>query len=111
VETNRGGEGPWIPGVEAMRPRLVLAGLNPVTTDAVCAAVMGYNPQADHFAFPFQGENHLKLLAFAGVGTNDLSRIEVRGLSIREALCPFNPKRLPVRAPVSGMTYCRPHYV
>jgi len=107
IETNRGGEGPWIPGVEAIQPKLVLAGLNPVTTDAVCSAVMGYDPQADHFAFPFQGENHLKLLAFAGVGTNDLGRIEVRGLSIKEALCPFNPKRLPVRAPAAGISYWR----
>ena len=110
VETNRGGEGPWIPGVEPIRPRLVLAGLNPVSTDAVCAGVMGYDPQADHFAFPFQGENHLKLLASAGVGANDLGRIEVRGLSIQEGLCPFNPKRLPVRAPVSCVRYSRVHY-
>jgi uncharacterized protein (DUF362 family) len=111
VETNRGGEGPWIPGVEAIRPKLVLVGRNPVSTDAVCAAVMGYDPQADHFAFPFQGENHLKLLASVGVGTNDLSRIEVRGLALQEALCPFNPKRLPVRAPTSGIGYCRLHHV
>ncbi len=107
VLTNRGGEGPWIPGVEPIQPKLLLAGLNPVTTDAIATAVMGYDPLADHFAFPFQGENHLKLLAFAGVGTNDPSRIEVRGLSVQEALCPFNPKRLPVRAPVSATVYCR----
>jgi len=107
VESNRGGEGPWIPGVEAIRPKLVLVGRNPVCTDAVCAGVMGYDPQADHFAFPFQGENHLRLLASVGVGTNDLGRIEVRGLSIQEALCPFNPKRLPVRVPTSGIGYCR----
>ena len=111
VESNRGGEGPWIPGVEPIQPKLILVGRNPVSTDAVCAAVMGYDPQADHFAFPFQGENHLKLLAAAGVGTNDPSRIEVRGLSIKEALCPFNPNRLPVRAPTSGIGYCRLHHV
>lgn len=107
VESNRGGEGPWIPGVEAIRPRLLLVGRNPVCTDAVCAAVMDYNPQADHFAFPFQGENHLRLLASVGVGTNDLGRIEVRGVPVKEALCPFNPKRLPVRAPDAGIAYCR----
>jgi len=101
IETNRGGEGPWLKGVEPMQPRLILAGLNPVCTDAVCTAVMGYDPQADHFQFPFQGENHLKLLASVGVGTNELGRIEVRGLSIKEALHPFNPKRLPV--PLSGV--------
>ena len=101
IETNRGGEGPWIKGVEPIRPNLILAGLNPVCTDAVCMAVMGYDPQADHFHFPpFHGENHLRLLASLGVGTIDLERIEVRGLSIKEALCPFNPKRLPV--PLAG---------
>lgn len=101
IETNRGGEGPWIKGVEPIRPNLILAGFNPVCTDAVCTAVMGYDPQAEHFHFPpFQGENHLRLLASLGVGTIDLSRIEVRGLSIRQALCPFNPQRLPV--PLAG---------
>ena len=111
VESNRGGEGPWIPGVEPIQPKLILVGQNPVSTDAVCAAVMGYDPQADHFAFPFQGENHLKLLAAAGVGTNDPSRIEVRGLSIQQALCPFNPKRLPVRVPTSLVGYYHAHHV
>ena len=96
IETNRGGEGPWIKGVEPLRPKLLLAGHNPVCTDAICAAVMGYNPQADHFQFPFMGDNHLRLLASVGVGTNDPSRIEVRGLSVQEALFPFNPKKLPV---------------
>jgi len=111
VETNRGGEGPWIPGVEPIQPKLILVGRNPVTTDAVCAAVMSYDPQAEHFAFPFQGENHLQHLAAAGVGTNDLRRIEVRGLSVKEALCPFNPKRLPVRVPTSLVGYYHSHQV
>jgi hypothetical protein len=98
IESNRGGEGPWIKGVEPVQPKLLAVGRNPICTDAVCAAVMGYDPAAEHFQFPFQGENHLKLLAAAGVGTIDLKRIEVRGLSIQEALFPFNPRRLPVHA-------------
>ncbi|MGO8749322.1 MAG: DUF362 domain-containing protein [Thermoguttaceae bacterium] len=96
IETNRGGEGPWIKGVQPLQPKLLLAGRNPVCVDAVCAAVMGYDAQAGHFQFPFMGDNHLKLLASMGIGTNDVKRIEVRGLSIREALFPFNPRKLPI---------------
>ncbi len=101
VETNRGGEGPWIPGVEPLAPKLLLVGRNAVCTDAIGAAVMGYDPMADHGQFPFQGENHLKLLARVGAGTIDPARIEVRGLSIKEALFPFNPQRKKVVHPLS----------
>ncbi|MGQ9573746.1 MAG: DUF362 domain-containing protein [Thermoguttaceae bacterium] len=101
IETNRGGEGPWIKGVEPIQPRLILVGRNAVCTDAVCAAVMGYDPLADHHQFPFQGENHLRLLASVGVGAIDPKRIEVRGLPLEKALHPFNPKRLEVKHPLS----------
>jgi uncharacterized protein (DUF362 family) len=101
IVTNRGGEGPWLAGTEPMMPKLILAGRNVVSADAVCTAVMGYDPLADHFQFPFMGENHLKLLAAVGVGTNDPERIEVRGLPIREALHPFNPQRLKLGEPLA----------
>jgi len=42
----------------------------------------GFDPRAEHGRFPFQGDNHLQLLAAAGVGTNDPQRIEVRGLPL-----------------------------
>ena len=100
VETNRGGEGPWIKGVEPIQPKLLLAGCNAVCTDAVCTAVMGYEPRAPHVQFPFPGENHLALLASVGVGTNDPERIEVCGLSLEEAIHPFNPQRLEVGKPI-----------
>lgn len=92
IHTVVGGEGPWNQGVEATEPKLLLAGRNAVCTDAVCTAVMGYDPQAAHMQFPFPGENHLRLLASAGVGTNDAKRIEVAGLSVKEALHPFRRK-------------------
>jgi uncharacterized protein (DUF362 family) len=101
ILTNRGGEGPWIKGVEALDPKVILAGRNVVCTDAICTAVMGYDPLADHFTFPFQSENHLKLLAQVGLGASDPKRIEVRGLSVKEALFPFNPKRLKIEQPVA----------
>jgi len=88
VETTIGGEGPWMK-IRPTAPKLMFAGRNAVCTDAVCAAVMGYDPQADHMQFPFPGENHLKLLAMAGVGTNDLKRIAVKGLSVDQARHPF----------------------
>lgn len=53
---------------------------------------MGFDPQAGHKQFPFPGDNHLRLLASKGVGTNDPGRIEVAGLPLKEAVCPFEPK-------------------
>ena len=41
VESTAGGEGPWIRGVRAVKPEVLIAGLNPVCTDAVSSAVMG----------------------------------------------------------------------
>ncbi len=100
IESNRGGEGPWIKGTQPIVPKLLLAGRNAVCTDAVGAAAMGYDPTADHKQFPFMGENHLKLLASVGVGTHEVERIEVAGLPLKEAVHPFNPKRLPVGTPI-----------
>lgn len=100
IETNRGGEGPWIKGVEPLAPKLLMAGRNPVCTDAVCGVVMGYNPRADHRTFPFPGDNHLNLLARVGVGTNDPNAIEVRGLSVADARFPFNPDRRVIGTPI-----------
>ncbi len=93
IFTIRGGEGPWIKAAEVVEPKLLVVGRNAVCTDAVCTALMGYDPQADHMHFPFQGENHLKLLASLGVGAIDPARIEVRGLSIRDALFPFRTQQ------------------
>ena len=40
VESMGGGEGPWIGGVRHVKPAVLIAGLNPVSTDAVAAAVI-----------------------------------------------------------------------
>lgn len=86
VETVRGGEGPWLPGLERLTPGLILVGRNPVCTDAVGMAVMGYNPRADRGTSPFiRGDNMLKLAEAAGVGTTDLNRIDVVGVSLKDA--------------------------
>ena len=54
AETIAGGEGPWIRNVRPVRPGVLIAGLNPVCTDAVAAAAMGYNPRAERGTAPFQ---------------------------------------------------------
>lgn len=102
IETNRGGEGPWIKGVEPIKPDLLFAGLNGVCTDAICTVAMGYDPTAEHRQFPFMGDNHLKLLAEKGIGTHDPQRIEVRGLPLEEAVHKFNPRRLKIGHPIFG---------
>jgi uncharacterized protein (DUF362 family) len=90
VESIRGGEGAWNPGVSIIRPGVVLAGKNPVCTDAVGMAVMGYSPRAERGTGPFlRGDNTLLLAESVGIGTTDLERIEVAGLSIKEAFCDF----------------------
>ena len=92
VETVRGGEGPWLKGLERMSPGVILAGRNVVCTDAVGMAVMGYDPRVDRGTSPFlRGDNSLKLAEAVGLGTADLKRIEVVGLSIKEARIDFGP--------------------
>jgi uncharacterized protein (DUF362 family) len=92
VETVRGGEGPWLHGLERMTPGLILVGRNPVCVDAVGMAVMSYNPRADRGTSPFiRGDNMLKLAEAVGIGTTDLNRIEVAGVSIKDARINFGP--------------------
>jgi uncharacterized protein (DUF362 family) len=92
VETVRGGEGPWLPGLERMTPGVILVGRNPVCTDAVGMAVMSYDPRADRGMPPFvRGDNMLKLAEVQGLGSTDLKRIEVVGVSIAEARITFGP--------------------
>jgi uncharacterized protein (DUF362 family) len=87
IESIAGGEGPWVRGVRPVKPGVLLAGLNPVCTDAVAAAVMGYDPRAARGAAPFRHcDNTLLLAEQHGIGSAELSRIEVRGVSIEKAL-------------------------
>lgn len=91
VRTITGGEGPWIRGVAPASPGVIVAGTNPVTTDAVCMAVMGFDPKADRGKAPFEAcDSTLRLAEDVGIGTRDLSRIEVVGASIKEAMFDFS---------------------
>ncbi len=92
IETIRGGEGEWNSGIEMMKPGVLIAGRNQVCVDTVCTAVMGYDPRAQRGQGPFvRGDNTLLLAEAAGLGSADLSKIEVAGLSIKDARVNFGP--------------------
>jgi uncharacterized protein (DUF362 family) len=87
-----GGEGPWCgDGIKFTSPGLLIAGLNPVSTDAVGTAAMGYaEPRAARGTKPFHFcDNHLLLAEQAGLGSADLAQIDIRGLSIDKARYPY----------------------
>jgi uncharacterized protein (DUF362 family) len=88
-----GGEGPWC-GEEKLKvttPGLLIAGFNPVSTDAVGTAVMGYsNPRAPKGVLPFTDcDNHLLMAEQVGLGTADLAKIDLRGMAIEKARYPY----------------------
>jgi uncharacterized protein (DUF362 family) len=91
VVTMTGGEGPWINGrLTVVQPGVIVAGTNPVCTDAVAMALMGFDPMADRGTPPFEDcDSTLRLAEDAGLGTRDLKRIEVVGTPIREAVFDF----------------------
>jgi uncharacterized protein (DUF362 family) len=89
-----GGEGPWCAqaaDIHVTTPGLLIAGRNAVSTDAVATAIMGYDPRAARLTHPFDhGDNFLLLAEQAGLGSADLSQIDVRGLSIEKARYPYD---------------------
>jgi uncharacterized protein (DUF362 family) len=92
VESICGGEGAWNQDVQLVKPGLLVAGRNPVCVDAVCTAGMGYDPRAENGTSPFlRGDNTLTLAEAVGIGTAELARIEVTGLSLEEARFDYGP--------------------
>jgi uncharacterized protein (DUF362 family) len=90
IESVAGGEGPWVQNFRTVRPGLLIAGTNCVTTDAVCTALMGFDPMAELGTAPFEHcTSTLKLAEQLGIGTRDLRRIEVRGLPIEKGRFDF----------------------
>jgi uncharacterized protein (DUF362 family) len=75
-----------------VHPGLLIAGMNCVSTDAVATAVMGFDPMADRGTPPFEAaDSTLRLAEQLGVGSRDLSRIEVRGTPLAKAQYRFPP--------------------
>jgi uncharacterized protein (DUF362 family) len=90
VTSISGGEGPWNPNLRFETPRVLIAGLNPVATDAVALRVMGYEDPLAVATPPFGFcVNHILLAHQAGLGRGDLAGIDLRGLTIREAEYPY----------------------
>jgi len=86
IQAMTGGEGPWTHGRNVVRPGLLVAGTNGVNTDAVCMALMGFDPMADRGTPPFEtADSTLRLAEGLGVGSRDLKRIEVVGTPIAKA--------------------------
>ena len=94
ITSMSGGEGPWCREAGPLKvtsPGVLIVGLNPVSTDAVGTAVMGYdNPRATRGTKPFHFcDNHLLLAEQAGVGVAELAKIDLRGLSLEKARYPY----------------------
>ncbi len=91
ISTMTGGEGPWMSTpMTLVKPGLLAAGVNPVCTDAVCMALMGFDPMADRGTPPFEVcDSTLRLAEDIGLGTRDLGRIEVAGPPIPESVFDF----------------------
>jgi uncharacterized protein (DUF362 family) len=103
-----GGEGPWVLGSKPVHPGILVVGKNCVNTDTVAAACMGYNPRAGRHEAPYRvfknpkdhppdqlhpgdetfqyADNMMLLAEAAGLGSADLSQIDVRGVPIKEAM-------------------------
>jgi uncharacterized protein (DUF362 family) len=78
------------PEMRFVSPGVLIAGRNSPAVDAIGTAIMGFDPRAPRGTAPFDHcENHLLLAERAGLGPADVRRIELRGLSLAEATCPY----------------------
>lgn len=89
ITSMSGGEGPWCRDAGPLtftNPGVLIVGFNPVSTDAVGTAVMGYDdPRAIRGVKPFHFcDNHLLMAEQAGLGSADLAKVDVRGLPIEK---------------------------
>jgi uncharacterized protein (DUF362 family) len=84
ITTISGGEGPWNSPLAFLAPGVLIAGRDPVSTDAVGVRVMGYpDPLAARGSAPFAFcDNHIRLAHEAGLGEGDVARIDVVGEAI-----------------------------
>jgi uncharacterized protein (DUF362 family) len=83
VEGTLPAPGSWR-GIQFVKPGILAAGLNPVCTDAVAAALMGFDPAAERGTAPFEKcDSTLRIAEEAGIGSRDLRRIEVIGPAIK----------------------------
>lgn len=96
IHSMAGGEGVARPDARPASAGVLIASLNPVNADAAAAAVMGFDPRAPRGTAPFERCDSTLLLAQQrGLGSADVSSLEIAGAPIRELLYPFRqvPKR------------------
>jgi uncharacterized protein (DUF362 family) len=81
IKNSKGGEGVWITTFVTNESHVLLAGKDPVATDSIGAYLMGLDCEAKTLQLPNGGkcDNYLYLLNKNGVGTNQLSEIEILG--------------------------------
>jgi uncharacterized protein (DUF362 family) len=89
IKCATGGEGAWCANFVPATKHALLVGLDPVATDSIGAKIMGLDPAAKSFPLPAPmtdgtatssiTDNHLYLLNAKGVGTNQLSQIQLVG--------------------------------
>jgi uncharacterized protein (DUF362 family) len=92
IFTAEGGEGPWSSTFKAVRPGLLVAGVDPVATDAVACYLMGFVPEAADFTPPFSNSlNHIRLAGDNGLGKTRLADIAYAGPDLATLRFPFQP--------------------
>lgn len=77
-----GGEGVWNPTFKTAEYHVLLAGKDPVATDSIASYLMGNDPEAQQLKLPEGNgscKNYLALLHDKGIGTNQLSEIDIVG--------------------------------
>ncbi len=92
IKTVEGSEGPWNQDLNPKSPGLLIGGKNPVATDAVAVAAMGFDPTADYPNAPFlRADNHLNIAHQLGLGSNRLTDIDVVGARLDDVKMSFRP--------------------
>jgi len=89
IKNSTGGEGAWCPNFAPCSKHALVAGIDPVATDSIGEKIMGLDPEAQTIPLPApmsnggvtssSADNHLYLLNEKGVGTNQLSEIQLVG--------------------------------
>ena len=92
IKTVDGSEGPWNQNLHPQSPGLLIGGKNPVATDAVAVAAMGFDPTAEYPNVPFlRADIHLNIARQLGLGPNRLVDIEVVGANLDDVKTEFRP--------------------
>jgi|YelNatPaOPRAMG01_1025707.scaffolds.fasta_scaffold07968_5 uncharacterized protein (DUF362 family) len=110
IKCSTGGEGTWCTNFTPVTKHALFAGLDPVAADSIAANLMGLNPAAKSLPLPAQlkdgtmtssiTDNYLYLLNQKGVGTNQLSEIQLVGdgtdmvTSVKQYSKPQQPSKI-----------------